>query len=684
MRPRHTVVPSLAALLLAALALPNPARAADLPPPGINRAYMDTTVSPCQDFFRYANGRWYDQATLPASYTTVGAARELQDRNTDVLYQVLEDARAKAATETDPALRKLGEYYGSCMDSDRIEREGVKPIQPALNKIAAIKDRASLAAYMAWILPRGGLQPFVVGVQPDLKNSGMNIAQVFQSGLGLPERDYYTRTDSNSVALRNEYVAHIGRTFQLLGEPADHASKEAAAILEFETTLAKASMDRVTMRDPNAIYHKMTVAELTKLTPGFDWVRLFKEGGLTPIASPTASLNVGQPDFMKEAVRQYSQAPIETWRSYLRFRLLDRTAPYLNSAFFNEDFAFRSKLTGQKVPLPRWKRCSAEADQAMGEALGQAYVARQFPPEAKARALEMVNNLQITLRERIAKLDWMGDSTKARATQKLDAVLKKIGYPDKWRDYTALKVSSDSSYVINVMHSREFEVHRRQVQIGKPVDRGEWGMTPPTVNAYYNPLVNEIVFPAGIMQPPNFDPRNDDAYNYGAMGMVIGHEMTHGFDDQGRQFDAKGNLSEWWTPEDAKRFKERADKIAAQYDGYIAVDTLHVNGRLTLGENIADLGGLTIAYWAYERSLQGKPRNIIDGLTPEQRFFLGFAQGWRRKVRPESERLRTLTDPHSPAFWRVNGPLSNFPEFAKAWGCTSGKGLMRADLVTIW
>ena len=664
--------------------MPAMTQAGGPPVPGVNRAFMDTTCSPCRDFFRFANGAWYDTAQIPPSYTTIGSARELLDRNSEVLHQVLEGTGARARTERDPTLRKLGDFYDSCMDSERAEREGLKPVRPELAHIEAIKTRADLERYLARLVPWGGTLPFFISAQADLKNSTTYIANLSQGGLGLPERDYYTRTDSTSVALRQDYVRHISRLFQLAGEPAAKADGEASAILGFETSLANASMTRVAMRDPNAIYHKMTVAELSKQAPGFEWARYFREADLPLIASPTATLNVAMPEFMKEAARQFSSAPIDLWKAYLRYHYLDRVADHLNQAFFDEDFAFNSKLTGQKVPLTRWKRCSAETDQAMGEALGRAYVATQFPPSAKARALDMVNNLQITLRERIGKLDWMGDSTKTRALEKLNAVLKKIGYPDQWRDYTKLRVSIDSSYIINARNARSFEIQRRLARMGKPVDRTEWGMTPPTVNAYYNPTVNEIVFPAGIMQPPNFDPNADDAFNYGAMGMVIGHEMTHGFDDQGRQFDSKGNLSDWWTADDTKRFKDRAQKVVTQYDGYVAIDTLHVNGKLTLGENIADLGGLTIAYYAYQRSLEGKPREIINGFTPEQRFFLGFAQSWRRKIRPESERLRTLTDPHSPARWRVNGPVSNLPEFAKAWGCKGGDAEVRADQVTIW
>ncbi|MGH7741721.1 MAG: M13 family metallopeptidase [Candidatus Eiseniibacteriota bacterium] len=659
-------------------------RAADPAVPSFVPGYRDTTCSPCKDFNRYATGAWMDTVNIPPSYTGIGSGREQYDRNAEVLYRVLEDSRKNAPSEKDPTLKKLGEFYASCMDSDRAEREGAKPIEGELARIDAIKDRAGLARYLAHLVPVGMTVPFEMDGEADSKNSSMNIAQLGQGGLGLPERDFYTRTDSTSVALRTEYVAHMGRMFQLIGVPADQSAKDAAAILEFETTLAKASMTRVEMRDPSAIYHKMSVAELDKTAPGFDWSGFFKGAGLATLNSPQSMLDVAQPEFMTEAAKQISSAPLELWKAYLKHQLLRQAAPHLSTPFFKEDFAFTSRLSGQRAPLPRWRRCSAEADFAMGEALGKAYVAQRFTPAAKARALDMVNNLQITLRERIGKLDWMSDSTKARAIAKLSVVLKKIGYPDTWRDYTALRVSIDSSYVVNVMHAGAFETHRKLARIDKPVDRTEWGMSPPTVNAYYNPYVNEIVFPAGIMQPPRFNPDADDAYNYGGMGMVIGHEMTHGFDDEGRQFDAVGNLRDWWTPEDAKRFKERADKIVQQYNSYVAVDTLHVNGALTLGENIADLGGATIAYYAYQRSLEGKPRQVIDGFTPEQRFFIGYGQGWRSKLRPEALRTRTLTDPHSPPQWRVNGPMSNMPEFRAAWGCKQGDGMVRADVVTIW
>jgi putative endopeptidase len=674
---------ALSVAALAAIANVTASSAAE-PVHGANPAYFDTTCAPCHDFFQYANGGWLKTAEIPPSYTGIGSGRELVDKNTEVLHRVLENTRATMATETDATIKKLGAFYSTCMDSERAEREGAAPIRPELARIDAIKDRAGLIRELARFAKMGMGLPFQLGGQPDLKNSAMNLAFLEQGGLGLPEKDYYTRTDSSSAAMRNSYGAHIARMFQLIGTPADQAGKSANDVLQFETGLAGASLGRVQMRDPDAIYHRMPVKDLVKLAPGMPWVEYFNELGVVSLTKSDAQLSVDEPEFAKYAAEQIASAPLETWKAYLRYHLLSSVAPALNQAFFDEDFSFTSKLSGQKIPETRWKRCSASADRAMGEALGKAYVASEFPAATKAHALEMVNNLQAAFKDRIAKVDWMSDSTKAQATKKLAVVLKKIGYPDVWRDYSTLVVSADSSYAVNGMQARAFVAKRFLDRIGKPVDRSEWGMSPPTVNAYYNPLVNEIVFPAGIMQPPNFDAIADDAYNYGAMGMIIGHEMTHGFDDEGRKFDAVGNRTDWWTAEDAKRFETRAQKVVDQFNGYVAVDTLHVNGKLTLGENLADLGGLNIAFDAYQRSLQGKPRVNIGGFTPEQRFFLGYGQAWRRKVRPESERTRTLTDPHSPARWRVNGPLSNMAQFKQAWGCKSGDGMVRDDQVTIW
>jgi putative endopeptidase len=435
-------------------------------------------------------------------------------------------------------------------------------------------------------------------------------------------------------------------------------------------------------RDPNAIYHKMTVAELQQLTSNLTWSTILKTMG----APGDGAVNVAQPEFVKALDSLVGRVPLDDWKAYLRWRVVDDAAPSLSSAFVNEDFRMRQVLTGARELLPRWKRCLQAADRSMGEALGQAYVEKTFTPDAKARALEMVRNMEAVLRDRLTSLEWMSEATRKQAIVKLDAIMNKIGYPDKWRDYSALTVAR-RPFVLNQLAATEFERKRNLAKIGKPVDRSEWGMTPPTVNAYYSPTVNEIVFPAGILQPPFFDPNVDDAVNYGGIGAVIGHEMTHGFDDSGRQFDAKGDLRDWWTPADAAEYKKRAQLVVDQFNGYIGVDTLHVNGQLTLGENIADLGGLKIAYAAMERAMakNGRPP-LIDGWTPEQRFFLSWAQVWRRKVRPEAARQALITDPHSPAEWRVNGPLSNLPEFAKAFGCQAGDPMVRPDSVRaqIW
>jgi predicted metalloendopeptidase len=467
-----------------------------------------------------------------------------------------------------------------------------------------------------------------------------------------------------------------------VGTAADRAQRDAERVLRLETALAEASMTLVAQRDPNAVYHKMTVRDLQTLAPAIDWRAFFTALDLGALATPDGALDVSQPAFLHLVSDQITGTPLDDWRAYLRWHLVNATAASLSTAFFNEHFRFESRLRGTREPLPRWKRCAAASDNALGDALGKAYVEREFPPSSKARVLAIVDNLQAAFAERIRHLAWMSDSTKAQALTKLSAVLRKIGYPDKWLDYSALEIGAAAPYATNRLNADRFEAQRQLAKIGTAVDRGEWRMSPPTVNAYYTPSTNEITFPAGILQPPYFNPAADDAVNYGAIGMVIGHELTHGFDDQGRQFDAAGNLKDWWTAEDARRFGERAQRVVAQFNGYVAIDTLHVNGQLTLGENIADLGGLMIAYDAYERSLAGKPRPApIDGFSAEQRFFLGYAQGWRSVTRPETTRLRTLTNPHSPPYWRVNGPVSNNPAFARAFGCKQGDPMVRPDSV---
>ena len=654
---------------------------------GISRAYIDTTCLPCRDFFGYANGAWLNSATIPASYPSTGSARELFDRNQATLRTVLESAAAAADTARDPTLRKLGAFYASCMDSVRSNRAGAAPIARELQLIAAIRTTGDLQRQIARLTQLQVYAPFYFSAEVDPKESSRYIGQLYQAGLGLPDREYYRKTDPASDSLRRDYVAHVARTLTLLGTPAATAKQDAERVLKLETALAESSMTLVAQRDPNAVYHKMTVRELQALAPAIEWPAFFGMVGVPALGSPDATLDVSQPAFLRLVSDRAAYAPLDDWRVYLRWHLANAVGPALGAAFFAEHFRFESRLRGTKEPLPRWKRCSAASDDALGEALGKAYVDRAFPPAAKARVLGIVDNLQAAFAERLRRLAWMSDSTKAQAQDKLSKVLRKIGYPDKWRDYSTLQVNDTAAFASNLLNANAFEVRRQIAKIGTAVSRAEWGMTPPTVNAYYNPTTNEITFPAGILQPPFFDAAADDAVNYGGIGSVIGHELTHGFDDQGRQFDAAGNLRDWWTAEDAMRFADRARRVVAQFNGYIAVDTLHVNGELTLGENIADLGGLAIAFDAFQRSLAGKPRPpAIDGFTPEQRFFIAAGQTWRNLTRPETARLRALTDPHSPPRWRVNGPMSNVPAFAKAFGCMQGDPMVRPDSVRaeIW
>ena len=650
----------------------------------IDRANMDTTCRACADFNQYANGGWMTRATIPAAYSVWGSFQELSDKNEMVVHAIL-DSAAAGVSSAPPGSNawKIGVFYGSCMDSARVESLGMKPLEPTLAAVAAIASNAQLGRAFGALDRRADLAPFGIGAGQDPKRSTDVIVDLGQGGLGLPERDYYLRTDAKSAALRDRYVEHVTRVFALIGETPAESKADAGKVMALETRLAQASMPRVAMRDPNAVYHKMSLAQLQQLTPHIDWSSYLRDVG----AKGVTTVNVRQPAFMQTLDTLVATAPIDQWRAYLRWRAASGASGALSSPFVNEGFAWSQNLTGAKELLPRWKRCAAVTNAALGEAVGEEYVRRTFTPEAKARALAMVNNLRDALRDRIGRLTWMSDSTKRLALVKLDAFTRKIGYPDKWRDYSAMRLQKDA-YLENRRAASQWAAARDWAKIGKPVDRTEWGMTPPTVNAYYNPSMNEIVFPAGILQPPFYDPNADDAVNYGGMGAVIGHEMTHGFDDQGRQFDAHGDLRDWWTAQDAAAYKTRTQLVSDQFDAYTVVDSsTHVNGKLTLGENLADLGGLTIAYAAYEKSLAGKPRPAaIDGFTPEQRFFLSWAQVWRERMRPEQQRLLVNTNPHAPAQWRVNGPLSNMPEFAKAFGCKPGDAMVRADSIRaqIW
>jgi predicted metalloendopeptidase len=657
------------------------ARAADAPGYwGFDTANLDKTCKPCDDFFQFAMGGWMKSNPIPPEYSTWGSFTVLADKNQQALRQILEAAE-KSSAPAGSNERKVGDFYASCMDTAAIEAAGAKPIDADLQRVAEIKNARELQTLAARLQQQGVAVMFRFTSNQDAKDSTQVIATALQGGLGLPERDYYLRDDEKSKKLRDDYTKHVSKMFELLGDSPDKAQTEAMTVLRLETSLAKASMSNVDLRDPIKTYHKMKIAELQALTPDFSWDSYLKAAGHPDVAE----MNVAQPEFFKALDAQLSATPLDDWKTYFRWHVLDSAAPALSEKFVNEDFDFRGRIvTGAKQIQPRWKRCVQSTDRNLGEALGQVYVQKYFPPEAKAHALEMVHNLIAALRDDLKTLPWMGPETRTQATAKLEAFAVKIGYPDKWRDYSALKVDP-ASYFQNVERGAEFEFQRRLNKIGKPVDRTEWGMTPPTVNAYNNSSMNEIVFPAGIMQPPFYDPKADDAVNYGGMGAVIGHEITHGFDDHGSQFDAHGNLKNWWSPEDLKNFKERAQCVSDQFDGYVVDGDLHENGKLVLGESIADLGGLTISYAAYEKSLQGKPRPVDkDGFTPEQRFFLGWAQVWGANERLEYARLMANTNPHPLPRFRGNGPLSNMADFAQAFACKKGDAMVREKTCKIW
>jgi len=610
-------VVAVLALALAGARLRASPAAADKPNSwGFDTANLDKTCKPCDDFYQFAMGGWMKSNPIPPEYPSWGTFAQLADKNQQNLRQILDDA-VNAQTAAGSNEQKIGDFYASCMDATAIDAAGTKPFEPELARIAEIKSVADLQAEAERLQSRGVGALFRFGSNQDAKDSTRVIGGAFQGGLGLPEREYYLKEDDKSKQLREAYTKHVAKMFELLGDPADKSAAEAATILKIETALATASMKNTDLRDPDKTYHKMSLADLKTLTPNFSWEAYFKAAGHPDLKE----INVGQPDFFKVLDAQLSATLINDWRIYLRWHLVNAAAPGLSEKFVDEDFDFRGKtLTGAKEIQPRWKRCVQATDRVLGEALGQVYVQKYFPPAAKARALEMVHNLVAALRDDLQTLPWMGPDTRKQATAKLEAFAVKIGYTDKWRDYSALKIDR-RSYAENQLRGAEFDFARRLNKIGKPVDRTEWGMTPPTVNAYNNSSMNEIVFPAGILQPPFYDPKADDAVNYGGMGAVIGHEITHGFDDHGSKFDSNGNLKDWWSPEDLKNFKTRAACVSDQFDAYVVDGDLHENGKLVLGESIADLGGLTIAYAAYEKSLAGKPRPADkDGFTPEQRF----------------------------------------------------------------
>ena len=644
----------------------------------LDPAYVDASVSPCSDFFEYANGAWLRATPIPADYSSWGVDEEIEQRNLGILRGILEKAAAQPGTHDSPA-QKIGDFYAAAMDEAAADRAGLSVLQSELAEVAALRTGADVAALVRTWQVRGLDPLFELQALEDLKDSSTAIAYAGQGGLGLPDRDYYTRTDARSALLRSRYRAHIARMLALLGDKL--ADDEAGWVLALETRLATASLDPVAFRLPENSYHMLTLPVADAQTPHFSWTALFAAAGRADVQE----FSLAQPDFFAAADRMLADVPVAQWRAYLRWHLIDDAAAYLSKPYVDADFDFRGRtLLGLKANKPRWKRALASADAALGEVLGQAYVAEVMPAQARQRARELVANLKLALHARLANLSWMSGSTKAAAIDKLDALATKIGYPDRWRDYSALEISRDS-YYSNIRSSLAFEAHRRFAKFSHPVDRDEWDMTPQTVNAYNNPMRNEIVFPAAQLLPPYFDAAADDAVNYGAIGAVIGHEMLHTFDDQGSKFDAHGNLADWWTGEDRSRFQMRAADLVAQFHAFVPIDALHINGELTLGENIADLGGLLVAYDAFKSTAQGAGDATIDGLTPDQRFFIAYAQSWREQQRPEHLRHQLQSNEHAPARYRVNGPVSNLPQFAAAFACKAGDAMVRGDAnVKIW
>lgn len=648
----------------------------------IEPSYIDSSVNPADNFYQYANGTWMKNNSIPSSETRWGSFNLLEDFNKNALKGLLEEASSKEGAAQGTAEQMVGDLFASGMDTTAIDKAGVSAIQQELDQINSIKDIATLQDEIAREA-KLGLNPlwsFYVG--PDDKNVNQNIGNFFQGGLGLPDRDYYLKLEPREEEIRAKYLEHIANIFKLAGEAEADAKAHARVIMSMETNLAKASMDRVTMRDPYKLYNKLSLTQLNEKTPGVEWKSLLKKMGV----SNQDTVLVAQPEFMASLVEMFKSVPIEQWKVYLKWHMLSGMAPYLSNDFSQESFNFNGKIMrGQQEQKPRWKRVLSVVDGAVGEQLGKMYTDKYFTTEAKNRMMELVNNLETAFEHRIKNLDWMSDTTKAKANEKLHSFIKKIGYPDKWRDYTGLVIVRNS-YVKNILASNAFDYNFMISKLGKAVDKTEWGMTPPTVNAYYNPAFNEIVFPAGILQYPFFDLSVDDAAIYGGIGAVIGHEMTHGFDDQGCQYAADGNLKNWWSLDDKARFDAKTKMVKEQYDAFTILDGKHVNGSLTLGENIADLGGVTIAYDAFKRTKQGQGNEKIDGFTPDQRFFLSWAQVWRQNIRDEEAAQRLVTDPHSPGEHRCNGPLTNFKPFYTAFNVKEGHKMYKpeAQQAKVW
>jgi putative endopeptidase len=643
---------------------------------------IDKTVDPCVDFYQYACGSWLKTAEIPADQTSWASFVEIRERNAAVMRQILEKAAAES-TGRDAITQKIGDYYGSCMDEKTVEARGLKPLQPELDRIAGAKDKAALIEAIARVHLIGPNPLFSFYSSPDLHSANDVIAYIDQGGLSLPDRDYYLKDDPKMAEARKSLVEYATRMFTLAGQPPQRAADSAQTVLRIETSLAKASMDRTARRDPKNRDHKITRDEALALAPNFYLNRYF-----AAVGSPSfSSLNVTNPAFFKQVNGVLESESLDALRTYVSWHLLDGAAPWLSQPFVDANFKMQQALTGQSEIKPRWKRCVSSTDDALGEALGQRYVEQTFGADGKQRMLKMVDALEKSLDQDIRNLPWMTEETKKQAKVKLDAIRNKIGYPDVWRDYSSLKIVQ-GDLLGNFLRANEFEARRQIAKISKPLDRNEWGMTPPTVNAYYSPPRNEIVFPAGILQPPFFDKQADDAVNFGGIGMVIGHELTHGFDDQGRKFDPQGNLRDWWTAQDGTEFEKRASCIADEYSNFIAVDDLKLNGKLTLGENTADNGGARIALMALEQLITANPASstaqTVNGFTPQQRFFLGAGRAWCEKRRPEYQRMLVSVDPHSPGRYRINGVVRNMPEFQKAFNCKAGQAMVPENACRVW
>jgi endothelin-converting enzyme/putative endopeptidase len=647
--------------------------------PSLDVSSMDRSIDPCVDFYQYACGGWIKNNPIPADQASWSVYAKLGNENQQFLWGILtEDAQA---TNRTPIQQKVGDYFAACMDTSAIDAQGDKPLQPELARIDELKTRPQLVAAIT-TLDRDypGTYFFNARTGQDAMDSSLVIAEVGAGGLGLPDRDYYTKEDPKSVRIREQYIAYIEQLLTLSGTPPDKAKTDAQAILRIETALAKASLTRVQRRDPHATYHMMSVDDLDKLTPAIDWAAFFKAHD----AAGVKKLNVSQPDFMKALQTELATEPVNELRVYLQFHLLTATAQYLAQPYAQAWFDFYSKtLRGVPAMPPRWKTCTRGVDRNLGEALGQEFVRRTFSADMKARTQVMTEQIETAMQHEIENLDWMSPATKQEALRKLHAIRNKIGYPDHWRDYSALEVKPDD-YFGNTIRATRFEGEREWHKLGKPVDLNEWGMTPPTVNAYFNPQMNDINFPAGVLQPPLYDPKLDDAPNYGNTGATIGHELTHAFDDEGRQFDAKGNLRDWWTESDAKGFEDRINCVRDQYAHYVIVDDIHINSKLTSGEDVADLGGTLLAYIAWKKQTENEKLANVDGFTPDQRFFVGMAQWACENQRPENERVSAITDPHSPGFARINGVVSNMPQFQQAFSCKAGQPMVHTPTCKVW